>query len=105
MKRPRSYLFRSRKQSTTAGISCSMGAISLISCLLMYYKAYQNGGKAQLSYAAVVFVCLVFSLIGMVLAILSRREPDRVYFFSYLGMILNGLVLVLCFVTMYLGLA
>jgi hypothetical protein len=49
-------------------------------------------------------VCLIFSLVGLILAILSRREPDRIYFFSYLGMALNGVTLVLCFVTMYLGL-
>lgn len=105
MRRPHSYLFNSKKQSTTAGVACILGLISLVSCIMMYYETYRNGGVAQLRYAAVVIVCLIFSFIGLILAILSRREPDRIYFFSYLGMILNGTTLGLCFVTMYLGLA
>lgn len=104
MRRPHSYLFNSKKQSTTAGIACILGGISLLSCVLMYDEAYRNGGEASANDAAVVIVCLIFSLVGLILAILSRREPDRIYFFSYLGMALNGVPLVLCFVTMYLGL-
>ena len=50
------------------------------------------------------FAWTVPFLIGLILAILSRREPDRWYFFSYAGIILNGAVVALCFVTMYLGL-
>ncbi len=51
-------------------------------------------------------LCVFFYLhmIGLILAILSRREPDRWYFFSYAGIVLNGAVVALCFVTMYLGL-
>jgi hypothetical protein len=39
----------------------------------------------------------------MILAILSRREPEKFYLTSYLGMLLNGLVLAFGFVVMYLG--
>ena len=81
----------------------SLGLISVISTLLMIYLTYLNGGQAQLRYGAVVFVCLIFAVTGLILAILSRREPDTWYFFSYLGMVLNGLVLAGCFLMMYLG--
>ncbi len=63
------------------------------------------GGQAGVRSGAVILLCLIFSLVGMTLAVLSRREPDRWYFFSYLGMGLNGIVLILCFVIMYLGVA
>ena len=33
----------------------------------------------------------------------SRREPEKFYLTSYLGMLLNGLVLAFGFVVMYLG--
>ena len=69
----------------------------------MVYLTYKNGGQAQLRYGGVDFICLFFSLAGMILAILSRREPEKFYLTSYLGMLLNGLVLAFGFVVMYLG--
>ena len=69
----------------------------------MVYLTYKNGGQAQLRYGCVVFICLFFFLAGMILAILSRREPEKFYLTSYLGMLLNGLVLAFGFVVMYLG--
>ena len=69
----------------------------------MVYLTYKNGGQAQLRYGGVVFICLFISLAGMILAILSRREPEKFYLTSYLGMLLNGLVLAFGFVVMYLG--
>jgi len=70
----------------------------------MIYGAYKNGGQAEPRHAAVVFVCLVLSLAGLILSILSRREPDRNYLFSYAGMVLNTIVIVFCGYVMYLGL-
>lgn len=105
MRRHHGHLFSSKEISVTALISVILGAISVFSCGSMIYLTYENGGRAQLRYGGVVFICLFFSLLGLVLAILSRREPEKQYFFSYLGMVLNGLVLALGFVIMYLGLA
>lgn len=103
MKKPRNYLFTSRHQSWTALIGSSLGLISLVSSCVMIYEAYSNDGEARERSGAVILLCLIFSLVGMTLSVLSRREPDRWYFFSYAGMVLNGIVLALCFVIMYLG--
>ncbi len=81
-----------------------LGGISLAACCVMIYQAYRNGGQAQLRQGGVVFICLFFALAGMILGILSRREPEKMYLTSYLGILLNGLVLALGFVLMYLGL-
>ncbi len=105
MKRPRSYLFTARHQSTGALIAVSLGLISVISTGFVIYKTYEDGGSAGPRSAAVVLLCLIFALTGLILAILSRREPDTLYFFSYLGMILNAVVIAACFIIMYLGLA
>lgn len=86
-------------------ISASMGLISDIAILCMIYQTYRNGGEATPRCAAVVLVCLILSMIGMIVAILSRREPDRYYLFSYIGMVSNGLALAACWVIMYLGVA
>lgn len=103
MRKPHGHLFSSREQSVNALLSVILGGISLLSCSIMVYLTYKNGGQAQLRYGGVVFICLFFSLAGMILAILSRREPEKFYLTSYLGILLNGLVLAFGFVVMYLG--
>ena len=50
------------------------------------------------------FLCIVMALVGLIIAILSRKERDIYYFFSYLGMALNGAVLLAGAGVMYLGL-
>ena len=104
MRRGHGHLFNSREISTNALLSVTLGGISLAACCIMIYLAYENGGQAQLRQGGVVFVCLFLALAGMILSILSRREPEKRYVVSYLGMILNGAVLGLGFVLMYLGL-
>lgn len=104
MRRRHGHLYNSREVSTNAVLSVIMGAISLFSSIMMIYLTYRNGGEAELRYGGVVFVCLFISLFGLILAILSRREPEKKYLVSYIGMALNGLVLVLGFIIIYLGL-
>ena len=99
-----SYRGAGREHPVRAYIASILGTICLVSCIYMIYGAYKNGGQAEPRHAAVVFVCLVLSLVGLILAILSRREPDRHYLFSYVGMALNAFVVVICALIMYLGL-
>lgn len=104
MNKHHGHLFNSREISTAALLSVILGVICIAACSVMIYLTYRNGGRAQLRYGGVIFICLFFSLLGLILAILSRREAEKLYFFSYLGMVLNGVVLVLGIVVMYLGL-
>ena len=104
LKKRHGHMFDSKEISTRALVSVLLGMISVISCSLMVWLTYVNGGQAELRYGGVVFLCLFFSLAGMILAILSRREPEKRYWVSYLGMILNGGILALGFAIIYLGL-
>ena len=104
MRRKHGHLFNSREVSTGALLAVMLGGISLTACCVMIYLAYKNGGQAQLRHGGVVFICLFFALAGIILGILSRREPEKFYLTSYLGVVLNGAELVLGFILMYLGL-
>ena len=90
MRKPHGHLFSSREQSVNALLSVILGGISLLSCSIMVYLTYKNGGQAQLRYGGVVFICLFFSLAGMILAILSRREPELVLAFGFVVMYLGA---------------
>ena len=83
--------------------AAAMGVVSFLTCCIMQLFTYQNGGYAELRYGAVVFVCLIISVAGLITAILSGRDPDVIPLVPALGMILNGAVLVYGFVVVYYG--
>ena len=74
-------------------MSTILGAISLVSYVLVIYLAYRNGGQAAEAYGITGSFITVFAFVGLLLGIWSRFEKDVFYFFSYLGMVLNTLAL------------
>jgi hypothetical protein len=61
LRKPHGHLFSSREQSVNALLSVILGGISLLSCSIMVYLTYKNGGQAQLRYGGVVLY-VFFSL-------------------------------------------
>ncbi len=97
------YLFTNKKQSPKGWLSASLGVISLTSVCIALYLTYLNNGTATIRWGAAVFLSLIFAIVGFVSGILSRKEPDRYYFFAYVGILFNGIVLGLCAWILYLG--
>ena len=64
---------------------------------------YVKGGNASLEYGGVVLLSLLYGFGGLILGILSKKEPDKYYFLSYLGMVLNGVILVMVSMILYAG--
>ena len=104
MRRPHKLLFTTKEKSTRALISDVLGIISAVSCIWMIVAAYRNGGQAEVQYGAVLFLCMLFSLAGLIVAILSLREQDKIYGFSYFGIALNTVVLVFIFILVNMAL-
>lgn len=90
----RKYIFTNKIYSIKGVMSTILGLIDIVSLVLVVYFSFKNGGVALPRYGATGVIITVFSFIGLILAILSKYEPDRFYLFSYLGMILNVLSLV-----------
>ena len=103
VKRPRKLLFLHKRKSLKAIFSIFLGALSLTSGLLTVYFTYRNGGEAAIAYGAVILLSLIFAVTGMVLALLSRQEEDTMFLLSYLGMLLNGLSILLSCMVVYYG--
>ena len=82
-----------------------LAVIGIVAIILSILLSYKNGGEARLSYGAAALLSMIMALVGLVLAVISRAEPDRYYFFPNLGIILNILVLAACGGLLALGLA
>ena len=103
VKRPRKLLFLHKRKSPKALFSIFLGALSLLSGALTIVFTVQNGGKARVAYGAVILLSLLFSVTGMILAMLSRQEEDTMFLLSYCGMVLNGLSILLSCLVVYYG--
>ena len=80
-----------------------LGVISLLSLVYITIESYRSAGEIPIQYGAVAFLTMIFAFVGIVLGVLSKSERDKFYFFSYLGIVLNVLVLAALSVFLYAG--
>lgn len=99
----KNYIFTNKTFSQKAIMSVILGIIGIVSIIIAIVFTYSNGGLATLEYGGVVLLCMLYGFAGLILAILSKKEPDKYYFISYLGMVLNGIILVMVSMILYAG--
>lgn len=92
-KNSKKYIFTNKTFSQKAILSVILGIIGLASIVVAVLFTYSRGGEATLEYGGVVLLCLIYGFVGLILAIISKKEPDKYYFISYMGMVLNVMVI------------
>lgn len=90
----RKFIFTNKKYSVKGVMATILGIIDLIALCLAVYLTYRNQQTGGRTYGTTGVLVTVFSLVGLILAILSKYEPDRFYLFTYLGIFLNVLSLI-----------
>ena len=84
-------------------MSVILGVIGIASIIVAIVLTYAKGGNASLEYGGVVLLSLLYGFAGLVLGILSKKEPDKYYFLSYLGMVLNAVIITMVSLILYAG--
>jgi hypothetical protein len=103
MKKRRSYIFTNKKHDLKGIMAVVLGAISLISLVIVLFKTYENAGEAAYSYGFTGLFALIFSVAGLVLGVLSLREKENFLLYAVLGTLINSVVIAfLCFI-LYVG--
>ncbi len=102
MLRKGGFIFTNRNHPMKAIMATVLGILAWVSILRAVHLTFLNEGQALLRWGTVGLLSFLFAVVGVVLAILSRMERDKYYLFSYLGMVLNGTVLVFLFFMLYL---
>lgn len=97
------YIFTAKRHPEKGIMSTILAVIAILSIGAAIYQAFKNGGNAVPQYGAVVFLSMIFSLVGMVLGVLSRMEKDNYYLFPYLGIGLNLVALLMVSMILYAG--
>lgn len=103
MAKKNSYMFTS-KQHTQKGIMATiLGVISLVTLAYTIIMSYLKAGNVPIQYGAAVMLVMIFAFVGIILGVVSKTERDKFYLFSYLGIVLNVVVLLLISVILYAG--
>lgn len=103
MAKKNSYMF-TNKQHTQKGImSTILGVISLATLAYAVVMSYLRAGDIPRQYGAAAMLVMIFAFVGIMLGVVSKTERDKFYLFSYLGIVLNVLVLAVISVILYAG--
>ena len=97
------YMFTDNRHPEKGVMSSILGCISVGANIAAVVFTYNDGGQAQLRYAAAVMVAACFSVAGIILGIMSRFERDIFKLFPNLGIILNSLSLAFIIFILSLG--
>ena len=87
------YMFTNRKHPKRAIMATILGCISLLSLVFAVYLSYANGGNNPGSAGLTGLFITLFSMIGLVLGILTIMERDRYLLFPVLAIVLNAIAL------------
>ena len=101
--RKKNYIFTNKKHSDKAIMSTILGIISLVSLGIVPYLSYSRGGVMHGGYGVTGVLATIYSLIGLILGILTLRDKDIYRFFPVLGTILNVISLGGISFLLYLG--
>ena len=103
MSRRNNYIFTNRKHSQKAIMSTVLGVISLVSLIAVIYLTYIRKGDAPLNYGLTGLFIMIFSIIGLLLGIMTAREKDRFKLFPAMGLLLNAVALIGIGLIVYAG--
>ena len=99
----RHYIFTNKRYSEKSIMSAILGVISLGALIAAVYHTFLAGGEAMVGYGVTALLATIFSIIGMLLGILSKLEKDKFYLFSYIGIVTNALAIISIIYIIYVG--
>lgn len=103
MEKSRGYKFTNKKHPPKGIMSTILGIISLVSVGVAVYQTFLARGAASTNMGVVGLMVTIFSVTGLILGYISKKEYDMFLFFPYLGMILNTMALLCISVILYAG--
>jgi len=103
MKKRKGYIFTNKKNSQRAIMATVLGVISLASLGIVVFRAYSRAGEAAAGYGFTGVLATLFSLVGLVLGVVTFRDKNYYRLFPVLGIALNLLSLGFISLILYAG--
>ena len=97
------FIFTNKKHSERAIMATILGLISNASIGIVIYLTYLNGGNAPISYGLTGLLATIFSIVVLILGILTAQEKEMFQLFPVLGILLNLIALGIMMFVVQLG--
>ena len=94
MGRKSGYIFTNKRHSEKAIMSTILGTISTLSLVSVIYLTYKAEGIAPNGYGVTGLLVALFSLVGLILGIVTAMEKERYKVFPVVGIVLNIVALI-----------
>ncbi|MCL2051267.1 MAG: DUF6142 family protein [Lachnospiraceae bacterium] len=89
MSRKKGYIFTNKENALKGIMSSILGAIAIITLVIVLYLSYLESGQIPDRYAVAMLIAALLNIIGLVLGLVSYFEKEKFRFFPVLGLILN----------------
>ena len=103
MNMKRNYIFTNKRYSEKSIMSAILGAISLGALIAAVYYTFLAGGEAMVGYGVTGLLAMIFSIVGLVLGVLSKLEKDKFYLISCFGIVTYALAVISIIYIIYIG--
>ncbi len=103
MARKGNYKFSDKIHPAKGVISTGIGVVTVLGLLALCIISSRSKGNGGLLLGSLGLVVFVFSIIGFVLAILSIKQKEIHYSFPVVGIMINGIIMTICFILYVLG--
>jgi len=81
----RRHIFTDKTHPLKGIMSFVLGLIASISLIFCIRGAFLNGGSAYAKYGAAALFAFIYSIIGLVLGFMARKQKDIFYLYPNLG--------------------
>ncbi len=88
----RDYKFTDKKHTIGGVMSTTMGILAIIALIVAIVISYKNEGRAGIVVGNIAFFSLMLSFFGTIIGLLSFKEQDKYYYFSYAGSLGCGIL-------------
>lgn len=99
----RKYKFTNKKHSVGGVLSTLMALAAIGMIVVSIVMSFRARGEGGAEVGTLSLMALVFSVFGLVMGLLSYRETDRYYSFSFIGSLMNGIVTILLIMLLLVG--
>lgn len=95
--------YTNKKQSHAGLVSTALGIIDLLAIGYAIYFSYRARQGADMRWGSACALALVFSIAGIILALVGKSDEDSFNLLAYIGLILNIVSILAISVILYAG--
>lgn len=100
----KSYNFSDKTHSKDGKLATALGTVTILLFLFLVVESIVSKGRLNTWFGLLGMVDIVIAFAGFWIAVMSFKEEDSLKLFPRLGVILNGLVLLVLVVLFVIGL-